>query len=389
MTVRPKAFISMTICMLLLVGIPFFLCTNQKKPYIEKKAANHVRAGFQGKEPLETGNVMAILPAIKPETHVFKPVSITSNQGGRPCIEIAHGLREVNLTGGETYPDEVIKAQQRGADAAITLRVVDSRGQPVQDATVKGAFWNGGLKGFGFRLETDGDGLVSLQNRCVGDLNFSISKENHYDTTLRYWFFKNSYDCVKDGRWMPWNPTVEVVLKEKRNPVHLALAGGKFTFPKDEKIGFDCIAKDFVPPHGNGETADFFVTYSSNGKPWGQLEKKLTVVVPAEGGVMRLHKDTYSELQSLHEAPETGYQPETTFELVLSSGQKDTQLEQSEYIIMRSRAERDGARDTDSFIYTKITGLRFDDSNDHREGRLFLGYYTNPTRGDRNLEAAK
>jgi hypothetical protein len=52
-----------------------------------------------------------------------------------------------------------------------------------------------------------------------------VIKPGFYKSNVTYWFFKNYFDCVKDGRWIPWNPTVEVVLKEIRNPIKMRRNG--------------------------------------------------------------------------------------------------------------------------------------------------------------------
>ncbi len=100
-------------------------------------------------------------------------------------------------------------------------------------------------------------GEIHFERNCAGDFNFSITKDGFYKTRLRYWFFKNGYDCAKDGRWLPWNPTVEIVLKEKRNPVSMQRKDRLWlTFPKHQTVGFDVETGDLVEPFGTGKVAD-------------------------------------------------------------------------------------------------------------------------------------
>lgn len=145
---------------------------------------------------------------------VLKPNSIKMGQGATAEIKIDHGLPKIDWLKGEKYSPVVKQAQANGALGAVTFLVVDDHGVPVPEAAVRGGFYNHGKNGYGFETQTDGNGFVVLQNKCAGDVNFIINKEGYYETCLRYWFFKANYDCVKDGRWIPWNPTIEVTLKQ-------------------------------------------------------------------------------------------------------------------------------------------------------------------------------
>jgi hypothetical protein len=81
---------------------------------------------------------------------ILKPENIRIGAGGTTVLEIEHGLKKVDFLSGETYTEAVLDAQQKGAQGAITLYIVDSQGHPVSAATVKGAFWNHGNKGYGW-----------------------------------------------------------------------------------------------------------------------------------------------------------------------------------------------------------------------------------------------
>ena len=339
-----------------------------------------------------SGRTTELLSTTKTKNRVFMPVSIAAaDEGGASVLEIDHGLRKVGLTIGESYSEDVINAQQRGADAAITFRVVDSRGQPVQGATVKGAFWNGGKKGFGFNVETDVEGLVSLRNRCVGDLNFSISKENHYDTTLRYWFFKNGYDCVKDGRWMPWNPTVEVVLKEKRNPARMHIRTVEIPMPAyDEPVGFDLEVGDWVSPHGKGNCTDVAFEMRDEFRDHGNQGQIFRMLFTNGGdGIIRKRKDTFSEFPADHEAPIEGYQSELTSQWRVENGRmvEDSRIKEGDYLVFRFRSRTDADGNLIEARYGKLYGLLEYSFGTHLKRRIHFTYYLNPNANDLNLEA--
>jgi len=104
------------------------------------------------------------------------------------------------LPTNEPLPYRIRHAVTYGAKAKITLRVVDSKGVPVADALVGGGFYNHDEKGHDFKERANEKGEVTLEDTCVGDLNFGVMKDGYYSTGTTYWFFKNYFDCVKDGR---------------------------------------------------------------------------------------------------------------------------------------------------------------------------------------------
>ncbi len=168
------------------------------------------------------------------------------------------------LPTNEPLPYRIKHAVTYGAKAKITLRVVDSKGAPVADALVGGGFYNHDEKGHDFKERANEKGEVTLEDTCVGDLNFGVMKDGYYSTGTTYWFFKNYFDCVKDGRWIPWNPTVEIVLKEILNPTKMIKKCGLLlAFPMREKVGFDFEVGDVVAPFGTGKESDVLFNFDS------------------------------------------------------------------------------------------------------------------------------
>lgn len=191
--------------------------------------------------------------------NIFKPQKVYPKSGRKGILEIDHKLPPIII-----HTEEMQKGQREGAQGAITLLVVDSEGKPVPDATVRGAFWYSDTKHYSFNVNTDEKGVVSLEDKCTGDLNFSIRKDGYYNTSLRYWFLKHGFDCAKDGRWLPWNPIVEVMLKEKRNPAKMIIKDVNLNLPiKNKEYGFDFLIGDLVSPDGRGKIADVLI------KCWG------------------------------------------------------------------------------------------------------------------------
>lgn len=136
---------------------------------------------------------------------------------------------------------EIQHAISHGAVGKITLRVVDSVGLPVEQANIYAWFYNGSLDKK-IETSTDFEGFASLEAKNKGYVQFTITKKGYYSTGWRYWFIQRFCDTIQSNRWIPWNPTLEVVLKEKRNPQKMVSYQNTFrgkSFPNNQKIGFD------------------------------------------------------------------------------------------------------------------------------------------------------
>jgi len=299
------------------------------------------------------------------------------------------------LPTNEPLPYRIRHAVTYGAKAKITLRVVDSKGVPVADALVGGGFYNHDEKGHDFKERTNGKGEVTLEDTCVGDLNFGVMKDGYYSTGTTYWFFKNYFDCVKDGRWIPWNPTVEIVLKEIRNPIPLYTRRIEASLPKGQKIGFDCFKGDFVTPFGKGENADFYLTYESVIPPnavtlhdWSFLTNSLSLVAAEAGGFVTHKKDSFSKLVTHYEAPENGYAHVINYEMRRTHDKifLNERLDESEYLFFKTRVRRKPEGDEEA-CYGKIYELVFSEHYaETNKAKIRISYYFNPAPNDRNLE---
>jgi hypothetical protein len=208
---------------------------------------------------------------------------------------------------------EVGKARQYGARGEVTLRVVDSTGKPVEKAQVSVAFFpsdsyaNADVR----EKQTDSNGLLRLEGSTVADMNYTITKDSYYKTTGKYWFYHRGEDCIQDGRWQPWNPTVTVVLKERRNPIAMYAKNFDVRIPVlDQPVGFDLQRGDWVAPHGQGTTADLVLKYTATYQGPQDYSKRLEMTFSnPRDGVQSAPLDRTSEFHSVYAAPEEGYEP--------------------------------------------------------------------------------
>ncbi len=295
--------------------------------------------------------------------------------------------------------DEIKQAISKGAEGKITLRVVDTKGDPVVGAQVGVGFFNQNMKGDGEGVsgKTDLDGLFMATGEPTGDMSYGIAKEGYYRTEGSYWFYRaNDPNTVKDGHWEPWNPTNTVVLKEKRNPVPMFATQLKVLVPVWNKpVGFDLGKADLVAPYGKGVVPDVYLTYSASQQDVFNYSNQIVFTFSNRlDGFCRLPKDEWSEFKSAYEAPTNGYQNElvlckshTTFKVL-----QKKELSDSEYLVFRVRTVVDAQGNIVNAQYGKLDGGlgqhklefgRFD--TDGKSGGFICSYYFNPD-GTRNLE---
>jgi len=279
-----------------------------------------------------------------------------------------------------------------GASAELTFHVTDSEGRDVSGATLTACF-----RIFEKTVEktakTDKNGIFVAEGKTDGEIVYFVKKEGYYNTQATFSFNRHTDTAdVKNGKWIPWNPTIEVTLKEIRNPIPMYVKRAGIRLPKKgEPFGMDFKIGDLVAPHGKGKNADIFL------KCWGDKPIPLTRAVSRHltlssdkigEGFIRISKDG-GLFTSIYEAPTDGYQPEVYLNYARTNDKilDDKDFPQNEYIVFRSRVELDDDGKIAKSNYGKIFDIWFDISADDRDGAAIrFIYYFNPTPNDRNLE---
>lgn len=276
-------------------------------------------------------------------------------------------------------------AQRHGARGKVTLHVVDSIGNPVSDAQVIAWFWTGDEKNRKVDALTDKNGFVELEENNMSYMGFTINKPSFYDTVWDYWFYVRGYDCVEDGRWIPWNPVLEVVLKEKRRPVSMLEHVVRIDFPIRESVGFDFIAGDVVSPFGKGVTADLIFRFDHSVQKSPYCYSNAMVICANDGGgILYMQKDSFSTMPFVFEAPSEGYVPSIVLGYMRTDDKVllDKKLESEQYWIVKSKSHANSER------FSVVKSFRFGGSDKGPHfGWLEIIYCSNPTLDDRNLEA--
>lgn len=237
---------------------------------------------------------------------------------------------------------------------------------------------------------TDANGNVTMTLPClIGEVTVGskYGTSGFYRSNYKYQFRTNS-----GGKWQPWNPTIEVVVKPILNPIAMyARAFGQGPDPDIPKlntpIGFDLEAADFVTPYGKGTSSDFIFTLNNQGstnttqKP---AESMLTISFPNKGdgiqSVIGPSRNQGSSLRLSRFAPESGY--DSTLDKKYSEVWVHGLLQENQNYFFRVRTVLDENGKVKSALYGKTSGpIQFWDN-----GGLVFTYYLNPTPNDRNME---
>ena len=112
--------------------------------------------------------------------------------------------------------------------AQITFKVIDDTGKPLTNIPVNMGTYVKTIHGESFgkdvyegpKGKTDTNGLVTLTcNSKTGGFGYGagggILDGYYYDNGGEFWFKQEE---TKDGKWLPWNPTVEIILKPIIDP---------------------------------------------------------------------------------------------------------------------------------------------------------------------------
>lgn len=239
---------------------------------------------------------------------------------------------------------------------------------------------------------TDRNGLFSIEGKTRSFIEYVTEKEGYYPQKRgTYWVFRRDTKepCFKDGRWVPWNPTIGVTLKEIRNPMPMYIKRTEMKIPEEDKpVGYDFSKGDWVIPYGKGGMSDMSMQYAETVVEEGKtLKRVLTIRFPNEkDGVLHYEKDMSSPMFSIYEAEDGNYQNEMAFVMEWKDWRlvEDTQLAKTGYLVFRTRTETDENGNIVSACYGKIDGpLEFGVG---KAKYVRLEYYFNPAQNDRTLE---
>jgi hypothetical protein len=274
----------------------------------------------------------------------------------------------------------------------ITMRVIDESGTPVANAKVTLGFdepkpeWGGG-KMVNVEGSTDDRGQFSGEGHSLDRVGGRIEKGGYYFSSPESFKF----NTVINGKWQPWNPTLDVVLKKIVRPVPM-YARFKFEtdLPTDAPVGFDLVESDWVDPYGHGKRGDLILKVTKRVASFHDFGAELLLSFPNNGDGIQETIDTSngaSRLRSPQQAPDTGYGP--TLSLLQGNskerGEYGVKAQRKNYAF-RVRTVLDERGQVVSANYGKIYDTIEYFPVESRTAKLRFTYYFNPTPNDRGLE---
>ena len=264
-----------------------------------------------------------------------------------------------------------------------TFLVVDDEGQPVEGAKL-GCGW--GRLGFSApdvgqaNLLTDSKGTAVVGGRSVfNEFNYHSEKPGYY-TVRSVDYDKPLFHDRINGRWEPWNLTIELLLKRIKNPVPMYVKRLSASLPvRSALVGYDLEVGDWVAPHGAGRTADLVLLGRLDQRAREDWDWELKVSFSNSGdGLQRFEPGSSnggSALRSPYKAPLSGYLSTLTLVRSRRSDIPDrTTFKPDGGYFFRVRTELDAQGNVVKAWYGKIYGDFLD-----------MVYYLNPD-GTRNVE---
>ena len=279
----------------------------------------------------------------------------------------------------------------------LTLRVVDESGRAVSGAEASVTYENMDALERSNHFVTsrelsDDQGCITARATMFLDrLTYGAKKVGYYESTgLKYHF--SGFD---DGRWLPWNPVIEIVLKHRANPIPMYAKNMELKLPEfDKAIGYDLVVGDWVVPYGAGERPDFVFEARRAVRSDRDYEGVLILRFPnPEDGLVPFDKprEDGSELRLPYLAPQDGYVEERTWREERRPAPDGHDIVRSDAVptmnyYFRVRSVVDAEGKVVAAYYGKIHGdIRFFIGTQAPRSGLAFTYYLNPD-GTRNVE---
>lgn len=273
--------------------------------------------------------------------------------------------------------------------AKLTVRVLDEQGMPLPGAEVTFTFLDSATReGVPVRGLTDANGEFSGEGDSDSYIGGSVQKEGYYRGGFPFVPFRET----KDGRWLPWNPTYQAILRKIEKPIPLvAKRLRKLTIPVvGQPCGYDLEVGDWVSPYGKGKVPDFVFTAKREYESWDKFDVSIIVTFSNQGDGIQIvtlpEEWSHNIFKWPRLAPESGYESSASsrFWAMIGSAYHSTATDNQAYFF-RVRTVKKGDRIM-SALYGKIFGGIQLEARDTKTVDVAFTYYLNSAALDRNLE---
>lgn len=304
----------------------------------------------------------------------------------------------VSITGvaQDSYSEAYRKALREGARVKITVSASAPGIGPVSNATVNVFFEQRDGNQYKEEGKTDALGRCTVEGTTRSSIGGSVVKGGFYQSVFHL-PFATGQERIDNGRWLPWNPTIPVVLREVRDPIPMYVKSIYAILPKGVFVGFDCLVGEFLPPVGKGEIADFNVLVEQDGVLTKDRKYRKRMVLRAaseDGGFVFMASHLGSAFKSEYQAPLDEYSATVDFYEEYppeSAGKpKVAPFDSNKHMVFRSRVKKDDKGNVVEAFHGKVYGTmeygRNARSKTDAESMVKFLYYFNPTPNDRNIE---
>ena len=295
---------------------------------------------------------------------------------------------------GRQHPPSERAYNYGGHKSKCTLEIVEVDGIPIGGASVDvGPSLNWSRLPLQ-QYVTDSSGILVISDKNANEYHVHVSKDGYYDTDGTIQFFSHHYICVEDGRWMPWNPHVELVLKKKGGFVrlaHLKSSEHNPRFSSDTDVPFDFLCCDFLPPYGNGRETNAMVRMSGSIDGNGLSRSVTSISFPRGGGMRKEGLNGFSRFAFPREISEGAFSESLTIrrECSCDSGEKIVGgiIREKEYFALKIPTTTEVG--TNGFLYGVITKgpTAYLVDKKSKTAALFMEYYLNTEVGNRVIES--
>ena len=278
--------------------------------------------------------------------------------------------------------------------AKVTIRVADDAGNPLADSSVRVSFeqLNNPNRKTVVAGATDSAGLFTATSRTSGFVLILAEKAGYYESRAKW----QPAGGEESGRYLPWNPTIGITMRQIVNPTPLLLKSVELRGVSNvAKASFDVVVGDWVQPHGRGIIGDLLFEWEGNWRGVDDREAMLTLRFANAGdGILerQLTPLIEGEFRLPHEAPMEGYRDQKIWrEIFKNPTAVKSRIEQSDLrsdigYFFRVRSRQGGNDNERGQLYGKMEGdVTFFGAGKRGSGLRFK-YYLNPTPNDRNLE---
>ncbi|MFO7871009.1 MAG: carboxypeptidase-like regulatory domain-containing protein [Kiritimatiellia bacterium] len=290
------------------------------------------------------------------------------------------------------------KAYKKGAYLRTTFKILDTDGKPVAGAYIQAGYSSPRKDGNWSKGHTNTNGLYTATGHTSDRMTYTVTKDGYYESGGEYFPFRKASPQVTGDKWQPWNPTLTVVLKQKKNPIRMYAKIVSAEVPVLGKpVGYDLVKGDWVKPHGDGEHSDFIFTVDGTYVSPLDRQALLSLTFSNEHDGIQEFRQTkesgrvgQSELISPYLAPADGYQAKWSYKKKIAptrEGRINADKRKDLHFFFRVRTEVDQEGKIIKAMYGKIYDDIECDFRDFKSKTMgvYFTYYLNPD-GTRNIE---